>query len=456
MTAGRAMSSATEPKVTSLGCRLNAAEGEAMKKLARDAGLHDAVIINSCAVTNEAVRQSRQATRRAQRENDPEENKRAPVIVTGCAAQIDPEAFSALNPTAVLGNTEKLDPAVWRRLANSHRGAHHEQPEAPTVVVNDIMSVKENASYFVDGFGDKSRGFLQVQNGCDHRCTFCIIPYGRGNARSASVEDVVEQAQRLTQGGYRELVLTGVDLTSWGTDLPGEPKLGRLVHAILMGAPLLKRLRLSSVDGVEIDPHLFDLLCGEERLAPYLHLSVQAGDDMILKRMKRRHHRQDIIDLCHALRERRPDMAFGADLIAGFPTETEEMFENTRRLITDAGLSFLHVFPFSPRDGAPAARMPQLAKSIVKERAARLREEGAAALSAFLAQQVGRTAMGVVEAGGRVRLDNFCLVHLHNNKLTDDHYPAASRSSPLEPGAEARVAITGAKPDHLEGVVIGA
>lgn len=418
-----------------------------MKSLATAAGLADAIIINSCAVTNEAVRQSRQTIRRAQRTAEADENPR-PVIVTGCAAQIDPAKFAALAPTAVIGNQEKLEPAIWRRIGQQNARAIAASGDGEnTVLVNDIMSVRENAHHFVDGFGDKSRGFLQVQNGCDHRCTFCIIPYGRGNARSAPIEDVVEQAQRLTDAGYNELVLTGVDLTSWGADLPGAPKLGALVATLLDRAPDLKRLRLSSVDGVEIDPILFERLCDDDRLAPYLHLSVQAGDDMILKRMKRRHSRQAIIDLCDSLRARRPAITFGADFIAGFPTETEEMFANTVNLVDDAGLVFLHVFPFSPRDGAPAARMPQLPKPVVKERAARLRAKGDAALAQFMTRLIGAHASGVVEAGGRVRLDNFALVHLA---------PPRRSAKPPAPGSLTTVQVTGLNNGRLEGVIVPA
>ena len=391
---------ARRPDVRSMGCRLNLAEGEAIAQmLGADAG--DLVVVNSCAVTNEAVRQTRQTIRRARREKPG-----ARLVVTGCAAQIDPQSFADMTEVDhVLGNTEKLQAGVWRDFA---RGAQN----APAIAVNDIMSVRETAAPLIDGYGERARAFLQIQNGCNHRCTFCIIPFGRGDARSAPIAAVIEQARRLIDRGHHELVLTGVDITSWGEDLEGAPPLGALVSALLDACPNLFRLRLSSIDGAEIDPLLFERLAGDERLAAYAHLSVQSGDDMILKRMKRRHNRADIIRLCHELRARRPDMAFGADIIAGFPTETEEMFDNSRKLIDEAGIAFLHVFPFSPRTGTPAARMPQLDRSLIKDRARILREAGDAARRRFLDGLVGVEALGVAESGGRVRLSNFAEARL--------------------------------------------
>ncbi|MDZ7629445.1 MAG: tRNA (N(6)-L-threonylcarbamoyladenosine(37)-C(2))-methylthiotransferase MtaB [Parvularculaceae bacterium] len=387
------------PTVLSLGCRLNLAEGEAMRRLAVNAGLEAAVVINSCAVTNEAVRETRQKIRRARRENPA-----ATVIVTGCAAQIDPEAFAAMPEVdAVIGNDEKLKAESWARLS---RG------DGPRIAVNDIMAVRETAAHFIDGYGDRARAFLQVQNGCDHRCTFCIIPYGRGASRSSPVAEVIEGARRLVASGHKEIVLTGVDMTSWGADLPGAPKLGDLVRQTLDAVPDLFRLRLSSVDCAEIDETLFDCLTTDSRIAPYLHLSLQAGADLILKRMKRRHSRADAIALTTALRERRPDFAIGADFIAGFPTETEAHFEETLSLIDEAGVNFVHAFPFSPRSGAPAAKMPPAPGQVIAARARRLREKGAAATAAFLDAMVGRTEVAVVESGGRARLGNFAAVKL--------------------------------------------
>ena len=383
--------------VVTFGCRLNAYESEIIRKQAAADGLSDAIVFNTCAVTGEAVRQARQAIRKARRERPG-----AKLIVTGCAAQIDPAAFAAMDEVdLVLGNAEK-----------SAAGAYAPQPELGRVRVNDIMSVRETAGHLIDGLKDRARAYVEVQNGCDHRCTFCVIPYGRGNSRSAGAGEVVEQVRRLTAQGYQEVVLTGVDVTSWGADLPGQPTLGQLVARILKLVPELPRLRLSSIDAAEIDPDLMACLATEPRLMPYLHLSLQAGDDMILKRMKRRHSRADALKLVAAVRAVRPETAFGADLIAGFPTETEAMFENTLSLVEEAGLSFLHVFPFSPRPGTPAARMPPVARAAVKARAARLRAAGEAALARYLQRQVGRTLMGLVERpdlgeGGLARAEDF-------------------------------------------------
>jgi threonylcarbamoyladenosine tRNA methylthiotransferase MtaB len=378
--------------IVTFGCRLNAYESEVIRRRAAEDGLADAVVFNTCAVTGEAVRQARQAIRKARRERPG-----AKLIVTGCAAQIDPAAFAGMAEVdLVLGNAEK-----------SRAGAYAPAPEAGRVRVNDIMSVRETAGHLIDGLKDRARAYVEVQNGCDHRCTFCIIPYGRGNSRSAAAGEVVEQVRRLAAQGYREVVLTGVDITSWGADLPGAPSLGQLVARILKLVPELPRLRLSSIDAAEIDPDLMRCLAEEPRLMPYLHLSLQAGDDMILKRMKRRHSRADALKLAAEVRAVRPDTAFGADLIAGFPTETEEMFENSLRLVEEAGLAFLHVFPFSPRPGTPAERMPQLPKATVKDRAARLRAAGEAALARHLDRQLGRTVLGLVERPGVARAEDF-------------------------------------------------
>jgi len=389
---GGAEPGASTVDVVTFGCRLNAYESEVIRKRAAEDGLADAVVFNTCAVTGEAVRQARQAIRKARRERPD-----ARLIVTGCAAQIDPAAFAGMAEVdLVLGNAEK-----------SQAGAYAPQPDAGRVRVNDIMSVRETAGHLIDGLKDRARAYVEVQNGCDHRCTFCIIPFGRGNSRSAAAGEVVEQVRRLAAEGYREVVLTGVDVTSWGADLPGQPTLGQLVARILRLVPQLPRLRLSSIDAAEIDPDLLRCFAEEPRLMPYLHLSLQAGDDMILKRMKRRHSRADALNLVGAVRAVRPDTAFGADLIAGFPTETEAMFENTLALVEAADLAFLHVFPFSPRPGTPAARMPQLPKAVVKDRAARLRAAGEAALARHLSRQAGRTLCGLVERTGVARAEDF-------------------------------------------------
>ncbi len=365
-----------EPTVITLGCRLNAYESEVMRRHASAAGLDNAVIVNTCAVTSEAVRQAAQTIRRLRRERPS-----ARIIVTGCAAQTEPERFADIaGVDHVIGNAEKLQAETFRGLA---------LPDSERVQVNDIMSVRETAGHLIDGFGSRARAYVQVQNGCDHRCTFCIIPFGRGPSRSVPAGEVVAQIRRLVERGFREVVLTGVDITSYGADLPGEASLGRLVRQILKLVPELPRLRLSSIDQVEADPHLLAALAEEPRLMPHLHLSMQAGDDLTLKRMKRRHSRADSVRFCAEARRLRPDVAFGADLIAGFPTETEEMFAGSLGLVADCGLSFLHVFPYSPRKGTPAARMPQVPREIVKERAERLRSEGARALNAFLAAQAG-------------------------------------------------------------------
>src|SRR5215469_8868200 len=374
-------------EVVTFGCRLNAYESEAIKARAEEAQLQNAVVVNTCAVTAEAVRQSRQAIRKLKRQRPD-----VRIIVTGCAAQTEPKTYAAMPEVAqVLGNQEKLTASAY---ADFGQGA------AERVRVNDIMSVRETAPQMVDHFEGRARAFLQVQNGCDHRCTFCIIPYGRGNSRSVPMGAVVEEARRLAENGFAEIVLTGVDLTSYGADLPGEPSLGQLVGKLLKLVPELKRLRLSSIDSIEADPFLMRAIAEEERLMPHFHLSAQSGDDLILKRMKRRHSRADTISFCETVRRLRADAAFGADLITGFPTESEAMFQNSLRLVDEAGLSQLHVFPFSPRKGTPAARMPQLGAAVARERGARLRARGDKARAARFGGLVGASRMVLVEKPG--------------------------------------------------------
>ncbi len=385
------------PVLATLGCRLNAYESEAMRELATAAGLDGAVIVNTCAVTAEAVRKARQEIRRLARENPG-----APVIVTGCAAQTEPETFAAMPEVArVVGNAEKMQPATWAGLAAPDLIGATER-----VMVDDIMSVRETAGHLIDGFG-RHRAYVQVQNGCDHRCTFCIIPFGRGNSRSVPAGVVVEQIRRLRDRGFNEVVLTGVDLTSWGADLPGQPRLGNLVRRILRMVPDLPRLRISSIDSIEADPDLMEAIATEARLMPHLHLSLQHGDDLILKRMKRRHLRDDAIRFCEDARRLRPDIVFGADIIAGFPTETEAHFDNSVKLVRDCGLTFLHVFPYSARKGTPAARMPRVPGPAIKDRAARLRAVGRDALLAHLRAQVGARHVVLTEGPRLGRTGQF-------------------------------------------------
>jgi threonylcarbamoyladenosine tRNA methylthiotransferase MtaB len=390
-------------EIVTFGCRLNTYESEVMRREAENAGLgalkNGAVIFNTCAVTGEAVRQARQSIRKARRDNP-----NARIIVTGCAAQTDPAAFTAMHEVdLVLGNEEKLTANSYRALPDF--GVN----DTEKARVNDIMSVKETASHMVDAIEGRARAFVQVQNGCDHRCTFCIIPYGRGNSRSVPMGAVVEQVKRLTGNGYAEIVLTGVDMTSFGADLPGAPKLGKLVKTILRQVPDVRRLRLSSIDSIEADDDLLDAIATEPRLMPHLHLSLQAGDDMILKRMKRRHLRDDSIRFCENVRKLRPEIVFGADIIAGFPTETDEMFKNSLKIVEECGLTHLHVFPFSPREGTPAARMPQLPRTVIKERAARLRAAGEAAYRRHLAELSGTHQRILVERDGLGRTEGFTL-----------------------------------------------
>jgi len=394
------------PHIVTFGCRLNAFESEVIRRLAQEAGLGETVVLHTCAVTAEAERQARQAIRRARREHPT-----ARIVVTGCSAQLQAERYAAMPEVDhVLGNAEKLDPAVWRALARLPAGVR-------SCEVGDVAAVKETAGHLIDGFDGRTRAFLEVQQGCDHRCTFCIIPYARGPSRSVPPAEVVNRARRLLEAGFAELVLTGVDLTSWGHDLAGRPRLGDLVAALLNALPDLRRLRLSSLDPAEIDPTLERLLVAEPRLMPHVHLSVQAGDDLILKRMKRRHDRRTVIALCERLRAARPELVFGADLIAGFPTEDEPMFARTLDLVEEAGLTFLHVFPYSPRPGTPAARMPQVPAPVRRERAARLREAGEERRRRFFAAQVGRRVRGLVEQGGRGHTDQFAPFRLAGEAL---------------------------------------
>jgi threonylcarbamoyladenosine tRNA methylthiotransferase MtaB len=411
--------------VVTFGCRLNAYESEAIRLRAGEAQLRDAVVVNTCAVTSEAVRQSRQAIRKLKRENP---SRR--ILVTGCAAQTQPETYAAMAEVdAVLGNAEKLTAQAYADFGTGL---------AEKIRVNDIMSIRETAGQMVDHFEGQTRAFLQVQNGCDHRCTFCIIPYGRGNSRSVPLGAVVQEARRLVERGFAEIVLTGVDLTSYGADLPGASNLGALVEKLLKLVPDIKRLRLSSIDSIEADPTLMRMIAEEERLMPHFHLSVQSGDDMILKRMKRRHARADTIAFCEEVRRHRPDAAFGADFIAGFPTETEAMFENSLKLVDEAGLSQLHVFPYSPRPGTPAAKMPRLSGTVVRARATRLRQKGEAALALRLEKMTGSIHTVLTERGGIGRTPCFTPV-----LLKGAHAPGSLRT----------VTITGRQADRLTGTL---
>jgi len=412
-----------DPQIVTFGCRLNIYESEVMRGHAAKAGLEDAIIFNTCAVTKEAERQARKAIRKARRDN-PE----ARIIVTGCSAQVSPDMYAEMGEVdQIIGNDLKLQESAWGL------------DESQKVHVNDIMTVRETAGHLVEGFEGHSRAFLQVQNGCDHRCTFCIIPYGRGNSRSVPIGVIVDQARSLVEQGYKEIVLTGVDVTSYGPDLPGCPTLGQMIRRLLALVPELPRVRLSSLDPVEIDDDLWRLIAEEPRLMPHLHLSLQAGDDMILKRMKRRHLRQDVLDVVKRARGYRPDMGFGADIIAGFPTETDEMFENTRRIIEECELPFLHIFPYSEREGTPAAKMPQVYPPLRKERAARLREAGEVELQKFLESNVGKTASIVVEKDNIGRTENFCPVKLETD---------------AEAGTLMSVTLGAVQDGHLQGAVI--
>ena len=387
-------------KFSTLGCRLNSYETESMRNMAGTVGLNNAVVINTCAVTHQAVSKSRQEIRRLRRENP-----NSTLIVTGCAAQIDPMGFSKMvEVDFVLGNSEKMRPEIWSNLAS---GA---PVESERVQVDDIMSISETASHLIDGFGTRSRAYVQIQNGCDHRCTFCTIPFGRGNSRSVPAGVVVEQIKRLVQKGYNEIVLTGVDLTSWGADLPMHPKLGNLITRILRLVPDLNRLRISSIDSIEVDEEFLDAIATERRLMPHFHLSLQHGDDLILKRMKRRHLREDAILFCEQVRKLRPEVTFGADIIAGFPTESDEHFENSIKLVEECGLTWLHIFPYSKRDGTPAARMPQIDGRIIKSRAELLRSLGKKVRSKHLKEQIGRKHKVLMESSVLGRTEQFAEV----------------------------------------------
>ena len=389
----------SEPLITTFGCRLNSFESEIMRGHAARAGLDDVVIIHSCAVTAEAERQVRQAIRRARRDHPAKR-----VVVTGCAVQIDPRSYSAMAEVdLVVGNADKLKPESWQALKNDPAGA----PQ-----VADIMASTQATPPLVEGFAGRSRAFLQVQNGCDHRCTFCIIPYGRGNSRSVPVANIIAQARQLVASNYQEIIVTGVDITSYGKDLPGAPALGAMLKELLAAIPNLPRLRLSSIDPAELDPDLLELIADEPRLMPHLHLSLQAGDDMVLKRMKRRHSRSQALELTHKLRALRPNLALGADLIAGFPTEDEAMFQATHDFILEAGLAHLHVFPYSERPGTPAVRMPQVPKSVRKERARLLRAAGERGLARYLSAQIGRPQKVLVERHGNGLSEGFATCKL--------------------------------------------
>lgn len=405
-------------EILTFGCRLNSYESELIKKSAIEANVENTIIFNSCAVTSEAERQLKQAIRKAKR-NHPDKK----IIVTGCAVQVDAQKYLNMPEVdSVLGNEEKTKSDSYAKLATQN------------AIVNDIMAVKETALQLIDGFEHKARAFLQVQNGCNHRCTFCMIPYGRGNSRSVPIGEIVNQSKHLVNNGYNEIVLTGVDITDYGLDLPGSPSLGQMVRRLLNLVPNLPRLRLSSIDVAEIDDELFDLIVSEPRFMPHLHLSLQSGDDMILKRMKRRHTRAQILEFCSKVRSLRPDVAFGADIIAGFPTETEEMFLNTLNIVREANLVYLHVFPYSQRKDTPAARMPQVEKKIRKERAKILRELGEENLAIHLANQVGKVQSVIVENENFARAEDFSLVKLN---------------SEFAAGSLQNVKITGSTNSHL-------
>ena len=410
--------------VVTFGCRLNAYEGEVIRRQANGAGLADAVIVNTCAVTEEAVRQSRQAIRSLKRQRPD-----TPIVVTGCAAQVAPETFAQMAEVAlVLGNQEKISAQAWRQHGAALARGPFDLAAEEKIAVNDIMTVRRTAAHLIDGLEGRARAFVQVQNGCDHRCTFCIIPFGRGNSRSVPMGEVIAQVRTLCVRGYREIVLTGVDLTSYGANLPGAPKLGTLVKQIFKHVPDVARLRLSSIDSVEADRELLEAFGAETRLMPHLHLSLQSGDDLILKRMKRRHSRADAIAFCQRVRRLRPDVVFGADVIAGFPTETEEMFARSLDLVDACGLTHLHVFPFSPRPGTPAARMPQTKREVIKDRARRLREKGEAVLRRHLEAQVGARRQVLVESPQLGRTE---------------HFTRARFATPMEPGMILDVTVAG-------------
>ncbi len=415
-------------KIVTFGCRLNTYESEVIKNHALSAGLENTVIFNTCAVTAEATRQAKQSIRRTRRKNPD-----ASIIVTGCAAQINPKQFSDMEEVDhILGNQEKLSAESYHDFGIS---------KSERVAVNDIMSVRETAPQLIDGYEERSRAFVQVQNGCDHRCTFCIIPFGRGNSRSVPAGEVVNQIKRLVDNGYQEVIITGVDITSYGPDLPGNPTLGSLCQKILKNVPGLKRLRLSSIDSIETDEALFDIITGDRRMMPHLHLSLQAGDNMILKRMKRRHTREDSIEFCNRVLEARPDVIFGADIITGFPTETEEMFQNSLALVDDCNLTYLHVFPYSEREGTPAARMPQLDKNIRKERAGRLRALGETKVDQLFKSMIGKQASILVEK--KMKDEKAVIGH-------SEHFAPVKMMGEAEIGHIANATVTG----YQDGILI--
>ncbi len=418
------------PVFSTHGCRLNAYETEAIRDMTAKAGLEDAIVVNTCAVTAEAVRKARQDIRKLRRSNP-----NAKLIVTGCAAQTEPETFASMSEVdRVIGNSEKMRPETWSQLGNSFVG------DTEKVQVDDIMSVTETAGHLIDGFGTRSRAYVQVQNGCDHRCTFCIIPYGRGNSRSVPAGVVVDQIKRLVDKGFNEVVLTGVDLTSWGADLPSEPKLGDLVVRILKLVPDLPRLRISSIDSIEVDENLMQAIATEPRLMPHLHLSLQHGDDLILKRMKRRHLRDDAVRFAEEAARLRPDMTFGADIIAGFPTETDAHFENSLKLVEDCNLTWLHVFPYSKREGTPAAKIPnQIDGNVIKARAAMLRDAGERQVSKHLSAQVGKTHNVLMENAHMGRTEQFTEV---------------SFEAPQTEGAIVKALITGISANQLQASIV--
>ncbi|MBC7280879.1 tRNA (N(6)-L-threonylcarbamoyladenosine(37)-C(2))-methylthiotransferase MtaB [Hoeflea sp.] len=417
-------------RVLTFGCRLNTFESETMRSAAETAGLNNAVLVNTCAVTADAVRQARQAIRRARRDHP-----HARIVVSGCAAQTEPETFAGMEEVdAVIGNEAKGRVSTYSKLPDFGVA------ESEKIRVNDIMAVRETAPQMIEAVAGHARAFVQVQNGCDHRCTFCVIPYGRGNSRSVPMGAVVDQIARLVDNGYQEAVITGVDATSYGADLPGRPTLGTLAGTILKQVPALRRLRLSSIDSIEVDAALMDLIANEPRFMPHLHLSLQHGDDLILKRMKRRHGRDDAIRFCESVRRLRPGFAFGADLIAGFPTETEEMFARSLDIIDACGIAFTHVFPYSPRAGTPAARMPQLDRGLIKARAAQLRERAAAAEDAHLEKmaRAAGTHSVLVEFSGLARTENFT--------------PVVAQNAPR--GQMALIRVTGRDTNHLTGDLV--
>lgn len=394
------------PKFVTLGCRLNTYETEAMRELAKNENIENIAVVNTCAVTAEAVRKSKQEIRKIHRENPTTK-----IIVTGCAAQIEPETFAKMSEVSnVFGNIEKMKTSTWKELSKELNFIG----KTERIQVDDIMSAKETAGHLIDGFGTRSRAYVQVQNGCDHRCTFCIIPYGRGNSRSVAAGIIIEQIKRLVGNGFKEIVLTGVDLTSWGSDLPSKPKLGDLVLKILKLVPDLARLRISSIDSIEVDENLMEAIANEARLMPHFHLSLQSGDNMILKRMKRRHLRDDAILFCETVRKIRPEITFGADIIAGFPTETDDMFENSMQLVNECDLTWLHIFPYSPRQGTPASRMPQVNGIKIKERAKLLRSLGATQVSKYLNSQIGKYHNILMESESMGRTEQFAEVDFQN------------------------------------------